>query len=88
MNAHPRNTKQDISLRVYRPAANGQQIIFDETFEHSLANTQSYPILRDGDVFVMDVTHRQPFSWRDATTIVSSLGVLALAIERLTRASR
>jgi protein involved in polysaccharide export with SLBB domain len=88
INANSRNTKQDISLRVYRPGANGQQIIFEESFEHSLANPQVYPILRDGDVFVMDVTQRQRFGWRDATSIVSTLGVLALAIDRLTRASR
>lgn len=88
MSAHPSNTRVDVALRVYRPGPDGQQIIFDDIFENTLANPAGYPVLLDGDVVVMDVTQRQRFSWRDATSLVGTIAVLALAAERVSRLSR
>lgn len=88
VNQQPRNTRTDISLRVYRPGPGGQQIIFNDAFESTLANPGIYPVMQEGDVIVMDVTQRTRFGWREAASIVSTIAVMALAAERVSRITR
>lgn len=86
--ARARRSRLEIGLKVFRPTPVGQEIIFDNQFEFPAANATTYPPLMDGDVVMMDVVQRQRISWRDVTSIVSTIGILALSYERLSRASR
>lgn len=80
-----KDTRIDYSLSVVRPTSGGQQIVYEDSFERYVANTRAHPQLLDGDVLVMEMTQRQRFSWRDIASVVSTVGVLALAFERLSK---
>jgi hypothetical protein len=68
-----------ITVRVYRPKKNGRNQIFESKLDRMLQGTPSYPSLRDDDIVVVEtVRPKQPFGWRDALSVVSTLASLTL----------
>lgn len=84
---HASNSRTDVTIQIYRSTTGERSKVYDEQFTHSLTGFEGHPQLMDGDVVMMDVTHRQLFSWRDVTRVISSVAVVILAAERLSRVS-
>lgn len=84
-NVRPSYTKVTALLRLYRPRGGSQDVIFEKTLEEAFADPSSHPVLAHGDVVTIDVTQREMFNWRDVTRVVSTVGIVTLAIERLFR---
>ncbi len=73
-----------LTLRLHRKGS-GEEIVYDGPIGEA-GGTAFAPEVLDGDVLIIEVRSRRSFGWRDAVQIVSTVGVLALAIERLARA--
>lgn len=72
-------------LRVYRPSQKGPDPLFEERLSYAVSHPSTYPVLEHGDIITMEVIERERFSWRDFSRVISSVGILTLAIERLSR---
>lgn len=70
-------------VRLYRPQASGQDLIYEGEFERNVVTeSENYPDLQDGDVMTVEVTERQRLVWRDLFTIANTVALIALAVER------
>lgn len=78
----PAETRTDVSVRLYRPGPGGQEVAFDGPLERAIDGATAPP-LRDGDVLLTEVWSRRAFGWREIVQVVSTVSVLALAVERL-----
>lgn len=78
-----RASSREVTIKLFRPAANGGAPIYEAVFEQAVGDPETSPVLRDGDVLTVEVTERARFTWRDISSIVGTIGVLALALERL-----
>ena len=79
-----RSRPRTATVRLYRPQAQGQALLYEAEFEQNLAaESENYPALQDGDILTVEVTERQRLVWRDLFTIANTVAVIALAIERL-----
>jgi hypothetical protein len=68
-----------ITVRVYRPEGGDRSLLFESQLQPMLDGEVSYPDLRDDDIVVVNtVRPREPFSFRDALSITSTLGTLLL----------
>jgi hypothetical protein len=69
-----------ITVRVYRPEGGGDRaLLFESDLQPMLNGEVAYPDLRDDDIVVVDtVRPRDPFSFRDALSVTSTLGTLLL----------
>jgi hypothetical protein len=74
----------DAVLRLYRPDGSGRRLVHVDSLEYGTVRPP-YPALADGDVVAVEVVTRRRFGWRDALQVVSAVGVVVLAVERLTR---
>lgn len=73
-----------ITVRLYRPQGGERARIFEAPLERMLEGEAQYPALRDDDIIVVEtVRSQQPFTWRDALSVVSSLGTLTLLALRI-----
>ncbi len=81
MDVRQEERNRETTIRLFRPEENGRKLIFEEDFEGSIT-TQSaaYPDLQNGDVMTVEVVEDRQFEWRDALTIISASGSLAIAI--------
>ena len=73
------------TLRVFRTQGGTRTLIFEKPVENAFDEGNAVPTLLHGDIVVVEVIERQRFTWRDITQLVTTAGVMALAIERLTR---
>lgn len=73
-------TRTEALVRLYRPGAAGPELLYEGPFEPNVMP----PAVRDGDVLVVEVISHRRFSWRDVIQVVSAVGVIALAVDRLT----
>lgn len=80
-----RHTQVEATVRLYRPNPAGSALLYEGALEQGISDPNRYPTLQDNDVITVEVTQHQPFDWRDASRIVSTVAVLALAIERFSR---
>ena len=74
----------DTILRLYRPNESGRELVHVDSLEYGTVRPP-YPVLQDGDVVAVEIATRRRFGWRDALQVVSAVGVVVLAVERLTR---
>jgi hypothetical protein len=72
-----------ITLRLLRDTGNGQQPIFETTYQDGRLNTAGAPPMRDGDVVDVEVVERRRFGLRSTLTVVNTLALLTLALERV-----
>jgi len=79
----PRQENRDaatINVRVYRPTPDSaRSVLFASSIENMLSEDTEYPLLRDDDILVIEtIQPRRRFTWRDALSVLSSLGTLTL----------
>jgi len=69
-----------INVRVYRPTPDSaRSVLFASSIEEMLSEDTTYPLLRDDDIIVIEtIQPRRRFTWRDALSVLSSLGTLTL----------
>lgn len=80
-----------IMVRVYRPGENAaaegdsdRTLLFESNLNKMLNGTASYPTFRDDDIVVVEtIRPRQRFTWREAISVLSSIGTLTLLGLRL-----
>jgi hypothetical protein len=90
----PRQANRDpstIIVRVYR--ADGENVpnetsdralIFESELDKMLKGNVMYPTFRDDDIIVVEtIRPRQRFTWRDAISVLSSVGTLTLLALRI-----
>ena len=79
-----RSRPRTATVRLYRPQAQEQVLLYEAEFERNVVTaSENYPALQNGDIMTVEVTERQRFVWRDLFTIVNTVAVIALAVERL-----
>ncbi len=78
-------SRNETTLRLFREATGRRDLVYEAPLELMLREPGLYPPLQDGDIFTVETNtvQKQRFVWRDAWTIVSSLGTIALIIERI-----
>ena len=80
-----------IMVRVYRPGENAaaeadseRTLLFESNLNKMLNGMASYPTFRDDDIVVVEtIRPRQRFTWRDAISVLSSVGTLTLLTLRI-----
>ncbi|GIV60707.1 hypothetical protein GQ464_004485 [Rhodocaloribacter litoris] len=71
-------------IKLFRETGGGRrEVLYDEPIEQMLAHPGAYPVLQEGDIVMVESRVRQGFQWRDALTILTSIGTVALLVERL-----
>lgn len=77
------DVKHEITVRLFRGVDAQRQIIYSALIEDLYENPGDYPLLADGDVFVVDTKVNRTFSWRDAALILTSVSTFALAVNAI-----
>ena len=78
-----RASSRKVTIRLFRAATNGADPVYEQVLEDALEDPGTYPVLQDGDVLTVEVIERTRITWRDISSIVGTIGVLALAAERI-----
>ena len=82
--ARAENEEAQITIRLFRGRGQGgRELMYEAPLQDLLRDTGAYPSLQNGDVLVMETQVQRGFRWRDVLGIVSSVGSLALVVERL-----
>jgi hypothetical protein len=66
------------TIRVYRPEGGGRILLYEASAQDVLTNPSEYPLLRDGDLLVVETFEPQRFSWQSAFSIISGATSLIL----------
>ncbi|PAP75957.1 SLBB domain-containing protein [Rubrivirga marina] len=77
----PADTRTVVTIRLHRPRGGSTELVYEGSFEPTAGVV--LPTLQDGDVVVTEARSRRTISWRDAIQVISAVGVVALAIDRL-----
>ena len=72
-----------VTIRLFRSSAGSAEPVYEQDLDEALKNIGTYPVLQDGDVLTVEVIERTRITWRDISSIVGTIGVLALAAERI-----
>ncbi len=72
-----------VTVRLYRPAANPTAPFYESELEANILRPGEHPVLEDGDIMTIEVVQRQSIGWRDIIALVNTVGLVALAIERI-----
>lgn len=76
--------ERTIRVRFYRTEVDGQmQLLFEQLMTNDLEALTQDPVLRDGDVLVVDSVLRQGYTWRDYLPIASVAVSAAVLIVQL-----
>jgi hypothetical protein len=76
----PENRERpEITIRVYRPKAQGRSRVLEASFDQVLAGEKEFQRFNDNDIVVVETIQQRNFTWRD----VLSLGSTALNITLL-----
>jgi len=75
----------EINVRVYRPTPDSaRSVLFASSIADMLSEDTNYPVLRDDDIIVIEtIRPRQRFTWRDALSVLSSVGTVTLLALRI-----
>lgn len=79
-----------VTVRLLREEEGRRSLIYEAPWENMLAEPVQYPVLRDGDVLMVEtvlVNQSNKFSVRDGLQVLTALSTIALLIERLARIS-
>ena len=79
-----------VTIRLFRPEGEQRRLVYEEAMADFVRQTQAPPTLRSGDVVEVGTLlypyeppeRRTPF-WRDALSVVTTLGSLALLVLRI-----
>lgn len=75
--------RRKVTIRLFRRRAEGRDVVYEAVFDQTAAESNAYPPLQDGDLLTVEVLQRSRFSWRDLFTVVNTVALLALSVERL-----
>lgn len=80
----------EITISLHRPDGNGNKAkVFEARIQELLAPETAYPPLNDNDILVVETYQPgRDFGWRDALSLISSVGTLTLIGLRLFGARR
>lgn len=84
----PRQENREASkvmVRMYRPEGDGERsLLFESNLDAMLAGDVTYPTLRDDDIVTVEtIRPRGRFTWRDALSVLSSVGTVTLLALRI-----
>lgn len=85
LNARRESSDRKVTIKLYRPAGYGERPLFEALLDEAVTRPSTYPVLRDGDVLVVEIVEKERFNWRDAFSIIGGVSALALAVERIVR---
>lgn len=72
--------RREISVRILRAA--GETPVYETTLQGGLSALEDAPSLESGDLVSVDVIERSRFTWRDMFTVINTVALVGLAIER------
>jgi hypothetical protein len=76
-----------VTIRLSRTTDAARTVIYEAPLEQLFGAQSNYPSLQDGDIVTVDVEYQQRFGWRDAATIFSSIGTVAVIVLNIIRLS-
>lgn len=77
-----------LTLRVLRTNGTRRDLVYEASLDDFLVDPGSYPVLQDGDVFLIETRLKNRFQWRDALSIVTGIAALTLAADRIINVTR
>ena len=69
-------------VRLYRPAQDRSNPIFEHELTELRGTFTEAPAVQDGDIVTVEVIERSRFGLREALTIVNTVALIALTVER------
>jgi protein involved in polysaccharide export with SLBB domain len=81
------NEEREVTIRLSRTTDAARTVIYEAPLEQLFGAQSNYPSLQDGDIVTVDVEYQQRFGWRDAATIFSSIGTVAVIVLNIIRLS-
>ena len=75
---------QDMYLRLYRKQGDIRVLIYEKKADE-MVTIGGFPELQEGDMLTVETIARARFTWRTALQIVTTVSVLILTVERLSR---
>ena len=75
--------RRNVSVQVTRGDGASRARVAEMPLEELTFGTARLPDLQNGDVVTVNVVSRSRFTWRDALTVVSSAGTVALLVLRI-----
>lgn len=79
--------ERTVTVRLARTHDGRRTVVYEAPMDDIFASRTDYPALQDGDILSVDVDYRQRFGWRDAATIFSSVGTVAVIVLNIIRLS-
>ena len=76
-------TRREVIIRLFREQGAGRTMIYEASLDRMLVETEAYPVLQDYDVLTLETIVHRGFGWRDALSVIISVGTLILIVERL-----
>lgn len=77
-----RRDRRMVTFVLQRSTSQGQRVVYETTTAATRVDLSNAPRLMDGDVLTVEVTTRRRFGLRDTLTVVNTLALVALAVER------
>lgn len=81
LDARQRSHRRTVHVRLIRPDRGIAPLYERELLESP--TLPEAPALADGDVLSVEVVERRGFTWRDVFTVVNTVALVALSVERL-----
>lgn len=73
-------TRSRVNIRLLREEDGRRHAVYAAPLEAMLLEPDNHPTLIEGDVLTVERITRQRFSWRDALTISTAVGTIALTL--------
>ena len=75
--------RDDTTVRLYRDAGGERNQVYEEDLEHIVKSAETYPILQEGDILVVETRTRRRINWQMVTSLVGTASSLVLLYLRL-----
>lgn len=83
LSARSERQKVAITIRLYRVQNGSREKIYEAPLDEMISTPESYPDIQDQDIMVIETITDERFTFREALSIVSTLGTLTLLGLRL-----
>lgn len=77
-----------VTLRLLRKQQDDYVVVFEDVMKDRLSPLKEDPVLQDGDLVLVESQVRRTLGWRDALTIIGSIGSTVFLIDRLVSFAR
>ncbi|MEX0600894.1 MAG: hypothetical protein WD205_09645, partial [Rhodothermales bacterium] len=76
--------KSSVTVRLLRKESDGRRrVVYEAPIEQMLLEPNMHPKLLEGDVLTVDRVTRQGFGWRDALSVGTAAGTIALTLRSI-----